>query len=123
VRSTSRPIERTDADDAAPLIGRDPVTLRTIDRMGLSRSPYPLTNDGSLVADAAGHPPPGALSGIDWRAALTVECGFHAARRLQRRMTPTASPGRAAMLDRMPPEPVRDPPVVAERRRFPSPSS
>lgn len=107
------------------MIGPDPVTLRLSDTMGLIRSTPLVTRDGSRTAEAAGYRSPGALSGIDWRAALTAECGFHAARCLQRRVTPTATPGRAAMPDFVPPEPFRDPPtlVVSESRRVASPSS
>ncbi len=107
------------------MVGPDPVTLRLTDMMGLTRSTRLVTRDGSRTAEAAGYRSPGALSGIDWRAALTAECGFHAARCLQRRVTPVATPGRAAMPDLMPHEPFRDPPtlVVSEPRRVPSPSS
>jgi hypothetical protein len=63
---------------------------------------------------------------IDWQATLTAECGFHAAQRLQRRVTRIATTSeRASILDGISREPARDPAhlFVPERRRAASPSS
>jgi hypothetical protein len=63
---------------------------------------------------------------LGWRAALTAECGFHAARRLHRMVWAAATLERAPeATDRSEPEPAGDalPLTAIERRWVPSPRS
>lgn len=56
-----------------------------------------LTPRSAARAEAGGATGPAADGALDWRAALTVECGFYAARRLHRLTSAAdATPGRAA---------------------------
>ena len=69
---------------------------------------------------------PWADGPLGWRAALTAECGFHAARRLHRLVWAAATLERApAATDRSEPEPAGDalPLTAIERRWVPSPRS
>jgi hypothetical protein len=77
------------------------------------------TTEKGSAADAG---PGGA---VDWRAALTAESGFHAARHPHRRLlSAAATPGGATTAaDRSPHEPTRDSPTLTavECRWVPSP--
>jgi hypothetical protein len=80
-----------------------------------------------MTAEEVRPPAPAGGEGVDWRAALTVECGFHAARDLHRRLASVvATPGCAlAATDRLPHGLAPDSLALAavERRWVPSPRS